>query len=184
MTNHATSLLSMDFLTVPTLTGRVLFVFVLLAHHRRRIVHFNVTDHPTAEWTAQQVIDAFPDDTAPRWVLRDRDAVYGDVFRRRVAGMGISEVISSPSSPWQNPYAERLIGSIRRECLDHMIVLGEQHLRRILTSYCVYYHGARTHLSLAKDAPTPRRIQGIAEGRVVAFAELGGLHHRYERRAA
>jgi len=157
---------------------------VLLAHHRRRIVHFNVTEHPTAEWTAQQVIEAFPDDTAPRWALRDRDAVYGDVFRRRVAGIGISEVISSPSSPWQNPYAERVIGSIRRECLDHVIVLGERHLRRILTSYSVYYHGARTHLSLAKDAPTPRRIQDIADGHVVAFAEVGGLHHRYERRAA
>ena len=110
--------------------------------------------------------------------------MYGDVFRRRVAGIGISEVISSPSSPWQNPYAERLIGSIRRECLDHVIVLGERHLRRILTSYRVYYHGARTHLSLAKDAPTPRRVQDIAEGHVVVFAEVGGLHHRYERRAA
>jgi putative transposase len=184
LTNHVATLVSMDFFTVPTVTGRVLFVFVLLAHHRRRIVHFNVTEHPTAAWTAQQVIDAFPDDTAPRWVLRDRDAVYGDVFRRRVAGVGINEVISSPSSPWQNPYAERLIGSIRRECLDHMIVLGEQHLRRILTSYSNYYHGARTHLSLAKDAPTPRRIQDLAAGDVVAFAEVGGLHHRYECRAA
>jgi putative transposase len=157
---------------------------VLLAYHRRRIVHFNVTEHPTAEWTAQQVIEAFPDDTAPRWALRDRDGVYGDIFRRRIAGMGIGEVISSPSSPWQNPYAERLIGSIRRECLDHMIVLGERHLRRISTSYGVYYHGARTHLALAKDAPTSRRVQDFVEGRVVAFAEVGGLHHRYERRAA
>jgi putative transposase len=184
LTNHVATLVSMDFFTVPTLTGRVLFVFLLLAHHRRRIVHFNITEHPTAEWTAQQVIEAFPDNTAPRWALRDRDAVYGDVFQRRVAGIGISEVISSPSSPWQNPYAERLIGSIRRECLDHVIVLGERHLRRILTSYRVYYHEARTHLSLAKDAPTPRRVQDIAEGHVVAFAEVGGLHHRYERRAA
>jgi putative transposase len=184
LTNHMATLVSMDFLTVPTLTGRVLFVFVLLAHHRRRIVHFNVTEHPTAEWTAQQIIEAFPDDTAPRWALRDRDAVYGDIFRRRMAGIGIREVISSPSSPWQNPYAERLIGSIRRECLDHVIVLGERHLRRMLTSYGVYYHEARTHLSLAKDAPTSRRVHALAEGRVVAFAEVGGLHHRYERRAA
>jgi hypothetical protein len=183
LTNHVDARVD-GFLHLPTLTGRVLFVFVLLAHHRRRIVHFNVTEHPSAEWTAQQVIDAFPDDTAPRWVLRDRDAVYGDVFRRRMAGVGIGEVISSPSSPWQNPYAERLIGSIRRECLDHMIVLGEPHLRKILTSDSNYYHGARTHLSLAKDAPTPRRIQDMAEGDVVAFAEVGGLHHRYERRAA
>ena len=184
LTNHVTSLVSMDFFTVPTLTGRVLFVLVLLTHHRRRIVHLAITEHPTAAWTAQQIIDAFPNDTAPRWLLRDRDAIYGDVFRRRVAGMGITEVITSPSSPWQNPYAERLIGSIRRECLDHVIVLGERHLRRLLTAYLTYYHGARTHLALEKDAPTTRRVQTPTEGPVVAFPEVGGLHHRYERRAA
>jgi transposase InsO family protein len=184
LTNHVTSLVSMDFFTVPTLTGRVLFVLVLLAHHRRRIVHFAITEHPTAAWTAQQVIEAFPNDTAPQWLLRDRDAIYGEAFRRRVAGMGISEVMTSPSSPWQNPYAERLIGSIRRECLDHVIVLGERHLRRLLTAYVTYYHGARTHLALEKDAPTTRRIQTPTEGHVVAFSEVGGLHHRYERRAA
>ena len=117
-------------------------------------------------------------------MLRDRDAIYGEVFRQRVAGMGIGEVLSAPSSPWQNPYAERLIGSITRECLDHVIVLGEQHLRRILTRYTVYYHGARTHLALEKDAPTPRRVHAPIEGPVVAFPEVGGLHHRYERRAA
>jgi putative transposase len=184
LTNHVTSLVSMDFFTVPTLTGRVLFVLALLTHHRRRIVHLTITEHPTAAWTAQQVIDAFPDDTAPQWLLRDRDAIYGDVFRRRVAGMGIAEVITSPSSPWQNPYAERVIGSLRRECLDHVIILSQRHLRRLLARYVSYYHGARTHLSLEKDAPAPRRIQGPTEGRVVAFAEVGGLHHRYERRAA
>jgi putative transposase len=171
-------------LTVPTLTGRVLFVLVLLTHQRRRIIHVNVTEHPTAVWTAQQIIEAFPNDTAPRWLLRDRDAIYGDVFRRRVAGMGIAEVISSPSSPWQNPYAERLIGSIRRECLDHVVVLGERHLRRVLAGYIAYYQESRTHLSLAKDAPTPRRVQNVTEGDVIAFREVGGLHHRYERRAA
>jgi len=148
LTNHVATLVSMDFFTVPTLTGRVLFVLVLLAHHRRRIVHVNITEHPTAVWTAQQVIEAFPDDTAPRWLLRDRDGIYRDTFRRRVAGMGIGEVLWSPSSPWKNPYAERLIGSIRRECLDHVIVLGERHLRRLLTEYLSYYHGARTHLAL------------------------------------
>jgi transposase InsO family protein len=174
----------MDFFTVPTLTGRVLFVLVLLTHHRRQIVHLAATEHPTAAWTAQQIIEAFPNDTAPRWLLRDRDSIYGEVFRRRVAGMGITEVITSPSSPWQNPYAERLIGSIRRECLDHAIVLGERHLRRLLTAYLAYYHGARTHLALEKDAPTPRRVQTPTEGPVVAFPEVGGLHHRYERRAA
>lgn len=184
LTNHVATLVSIDFFTVSTVTGRVLFVFVVLLHHRRRITHFNVTEHPTAAWTAQQMIEAFPDETAPRWLLRDRDATYGEAFGRRVAGIGIGEVLSSPSSPWQNPYAERLIGSIRRECLDHVIVLGERHLRRVLARYTDYYHGARTHLSLAKDAPTPRRVQAPMEGRVVAFSEVGGLHHRYERRAA
>src|SRR2546426_5471906 len=184
LTNHVATLVSMDFFTVPTLTGRVLFILVLLTHQRRRIIHFNITEHPTAAWTAQQMIEAFPDDTAPRWLLRDRDAIYGEVFRRRVAGMGIGDVVSSPSSPWQNPFAERLIGSIRRECLDHVIVLGERHLRRLLTAYVTYYHGARTHLALEKDAPTTRRVQTPTEGPVVAFPEVGGLHHRYERRAA
>jgi putative transposase len=184
LTNHVATLVSIDFFTVPTLTGRVLFVFVVLMHHRRRIVHVNVTEHPTAAWTARQMIEAFPNDTAPRWLLRDRDAVHGDTFRRRIAGMGIGEVLSSPSSPWQNPYSYRLIGSIRRECLDHVIVLGERHLRRILTDYLTYYHGSRTHLSLEKDAPTRRRVQAITEGDVIAFPEVGGLHHRYERRAA
>src|SRR5713101_6497169 len=145
LANHAASLVSMDFFTVPTLTGRVLFVFVLLAHQRRRIVHLAITDHPTAAWTAQQVIEAFPDETAPRWLMRDRDAIYSDVFRRRVAGMGITEVVSAPSSPWQNPYAERLIGSLRRECLDHVIILSQAHLQRMLARYASYYHGSRTH---------------------------------------
>jgi len=184
LTNHVASLVSMDVLTVPTLTGRVRFVLVLLSHHRRRVVHLAVTEHPTAVWTAQQIIEAFPNDTAPRWLLRDRDAIYGDVFRRRVVGMGITEVITSPSSPWHNPYAERLIGSLRRECLDHVIVLGERHLRRLLTAYLAYYHGARTHLALEKDAPVTRRVQTPTEGPVVEFAEVGGLHHRSERRAA
>ena len=184
LTNHVGTLVSMDFFTVSTLTGRVLLVLVLLAHQRRRIIHLNVTEHPTAVWTAQQMIEAFPDDAAPRWLLRDRDAIYGDPFRRRVASMGIGEVMSSPSSPWQNPYAERLIGSIRRECLDHVIVLGERHLRRVLASYMAYYQNSRTHLSLAKDAPTPRRVQAVTEGDVIAVPEVGGLHHRYERRAA
>jgi transposase InsO family protein len=184
LTNHVAALGSMDFFTVQTVTGRILFVFVVLLHHRRRIVHFNVTAHPTAAWTAQQLVEAFPDDTAPRWLVRDRDAIYSEAFRQRVGGMGIEEVVSAPSSPWQNPFAERLIGSIRRDCLNHVVVLGEQHLRRVLPGYFAYYHGSRTHLALAKDAPTPRRVQGVAEGDVIAFREVGGLHHRYERRAA
>jgi putative transposase len=185
LTNHVPALGSMDFFTVPTVTGRrILFVFVVLLHHRRRIVHFNVTEHPTAAWTAQQVVEAFPDDTAPRWLLRDRDAIYGEAFRQRVAGMCIGEVLSAPSSPSQNPYAERLIGSIRRDCLNHVVVLGEQHLRRVLAGYLAYYHESRTHLSLAKDAPTPRRVHGVTEGDVIVIRQVGGLHHRYERRAA
>ena len=184
LTNHVATLVSMDFFTVPTLTGRVLFVLVLLAHQRRRIIHVNITEHPTAAWTAQQMIEAFPDDTAPRWLLRDRDAIYGDVFRRRVAGMGIGEVISSPSSPWQNPYAERLIGSIRRECLDHVIVLGERHLRRLLTAYVAYYHGARTHLALRRTRPRRDAFRRRRKGAWSRSRKSADLHHRYERRAA
>ena len=127
LTNHVASAASMDFFTVSTVTGRVVFVLLVLSHERRRLVHFNVTEHPTAEWTAQQIVDAFPDDTAPRWLLRDRDSIYSDAFRRRLAGMTITDVVSGPASPWQNPFVERLIGSIRRECLDHVIVLNASH---------------------------------------------------------
>ncbi len=154
------------------------------AHHRRRVVHFGVTDHPTASWTGQQIIEAFPDNTAPRYLLRDRDKVYGCDFRERVRGMGIEEVPTAPASPWQRPFVERLIGSIRRDCLDHVIILGERHLRTILKSYLEYYHRSRTHLGLAKDTPEPRAVQPPKLGAVVELPEVGGLHHRYERRAA
>ena len=184
LANHVPNLVSLDFFTVPTAGLRVLFVLVVLAHHRRRVVHFNVTEHPTAHWTAQQIVDAFPHDTVPSYILRDRDHVYGHVFRQRVKGMGIGEVLTAPHSPWQNPFAERLIGSIRRECLDHILVLSELHLRRILTAYCAYYHRARTHLSLHKDAPDVRPLEPPEAGRVVALPEVGGLHHRYVRQAA
>jgi len=162
----------------------VLYVLVVLAHDRRRVVHFNVTEHPTAAWTAQQMIEAFPEETAPRFLLEDRDQIYGEEFRRRVAGMRIEEVMTAPHNPWQSPYVERLIGSIRRECLNHVIVLGENHLRRIMRSYIAYYHRSRTHLSLCKDAPEPRAKQPPDLGTVIEIAEVGGLHHRYERRAA
>src|SRR3989442_12848382 len=152
-------LVSIDFFTVPTAGLRVLFVLVVLAHDRRRVLHFNVTEHPTAAWTAQQIVDAFPDAAAPSSLLRDRDKISGHSFRQRVKGMGIDEILTAPYSPWQNPFAERLIGSVRRECLDHVLVLSERHLRRILTRYFVYYHRARTHLSLEKDAPDMRPIQ-------------------------
>jgi hypothetical protein len=184
LANHIGDLVSIDFFTVPTARLRVLFVLVLLAHHRRRVVHFNVTEHPTAAWTAQQIVDAFPDESAPAYLLCDRDQVYGRQFRHRVKGMGVAEVLTTPQSPWQNPFADRLIGSIRRECLDHVVVLGERHLRRILTRYFAYYHRTRTHLSLEKDAPDGRPIEPPSLGAVLAIPEVGGLHHRYIRRAA
>ena len=184
LANHVRDLVALDFFTVPTARLRVLFVLVVLVHHRRRVVHFNVTDHPTAHWTAQQVVDAFPDDSAPSYLLRDRDSVYGHVFRERVKGMGVGEVLAAPQSPWQNPFVERLIGSIRRECRNHVLVLGERHLRRTLARYFAYYHRARTHLALDKDAPLGRRIERPGLGRVISIREVGGLHHRYVRRAA
>jgi len=184
LANHVKDLVSVDFFTVPTVTFRVVFVFIVLAHHRRRVIHFNVTQQPTAAWTAQQIVEAFPWDTAPCYFLRDRDGIYGDYFKRRVDGTGIDEVPIAARSPWQSPYVERLIGSIRRECLDHMIVLNEQHLRRILASYLRYYHSVRTHLSLEKDTPEGRRAQPPAAGKVIALPHVGGLHHEYVRLAA
>jgi len=184
LTNHLTSAAAVDFFTVPTLTGRVLFVLVVLSHCRRRIVHFNITEHPTATWAAQQIVEAFPDDTAPRSLHRDRDSIYSESFRQRVAGLGIAEVVSAPARPWQNPYVERLIGSIRRECLDHLIVLNASHLRRTLTMYERYYHRSRTHLGLEKDAPDPRPVSPPSAGPIIVIPEVGGLHHRYERQAA
>src|SRR6266581_1870222 len=184
LTNHVPDLVSLDFFTVPTARLRVLFVFVVLAHDRRRVLNFNVTEHPSAAWTAQQIVDAFPDDSAPSYLLRDRDSVYAHVFRQRVKGMGVGEVLTAPHSPWQNPFAERLIGSIRRECLNHVRVLGERHLRRTLARYFAYYHRARTHLSLDKDAPHGRPIERPELGKVISIREVGGLHHRYVRRAA
>jgi putative transposase len=184
LNNHVRDLVSVDFFTVPTISFRVLFVFVVLAHHRRRHIHFNVTAHPSAEWTTQQIVQAFPWDTAPRYLIRDRDSVYGQDFRLRVQVMGIQEVLTAPRSPWQNAYAERLVGSIRRECLDHVVVLNESSLRRLLKSYFDYYQGSRTHLALAKDAPESRAVQPPQLGRVIELPQVGGLHHRYERRAA
>ena len=146
-----------------------------------RIVHFNVTTNPTARWTAQQIVEAFPFDTAPRFLPRDRDGIYGEYFRHRVEHMGIEEVLIAPRSPWQNPYAERAIGSIRRECLDHVIVLNEDHLHRILAEYFEYYHQARAHLSLDRNSPIPRQVCPPEQGKVVARAYLGGLHHWYTR---
>jgi putative transposase len=182
--NHMKQTASMDFFTVPTATFRVLFVFLVLSHDRRRIVHFNVTEHPTENWTAQQIREAFPWDKAPRYLIRDRDAIFGKDLVATTQGMGIEEVIIAPRSPWQNPYVERLIGSIRRECLDHIIVWNERSLRRILRRYFHYYERSRTHLALAKDAPVPRAVDQPENGRIEAIPQVGGLHHRYQRRAA
>lgn len=184
LNNHVDDLVAIDFFVVPTVRFKVLFVLVVLRHHRRRVVHFNVTENPTAEWTARQIVEAFPWDDAPRYLLRDRDGVYGKHFRNRVRGMGVAEVMTAPQSRWQNAYAERLIGTIRRECLDHVIVLNEEHLRRVLRSYFSYYHDWRTHLSLDMDCPEPRQIQDAQEEEVLEVPAVGGLHHHYERRAA
>ena len=182
--NHAKELVALDFFTVPTATFRVLFVLVILSHDRRRILHFNVTQHPSAEWTARQLLEAYGTDDSPRFLVRDRDAIYGETFRRQVAALKIQEVLTAPRSPWQNAYAERVIGSIRRECLNHLIVLSEHHLRRILRSYMDYYNETRTHLSLDKDTPEGRRIQPPDQGKVFQLKRVGGLHHEYIRRAA
>src|ERR1700731_599094 len=179
--NHAKQLVSVDFFTVPTIRFQILYVFLVLAHDRRRILHFNVTAHPTAEWTGQQLREAFPFDQLPRYLLRDRDAIFGNAFRKDVKAMGIKEVLSAPRSPWQRAYVERVIGTLRRECLDHMIVLNEASLYRHVKSFLAYYHESRTHLSLAKDTPEPRPVHRPELGAVIAIPQVGGLHHRYER---
>ena len=182
--NHLKDLVSIDFFTVPTVKFRILFGFLVLSHNRRRALHCNVTDHPTAEWTGQQLVEAFPWDSVYRYLIRDRDGIYGQDFTRRVNALGIKQVLIAPCSPWQNPYVERVIGSIRRECLDHVVVFNEKHLRRVLRSYLRYYRASRTHLALGKDSPDSRSVELPGRGEVVAFPEVGGLHHRYTRRAA
>ena len=184
LANHAKDLVSSDFFVVPTVFFRVLFVFVILSHDRRRPVHVAVTEYPTAEWVAHQLLEAFPWDSAPRYLLRDRDGSYGEKFGEAARWLDIREVLTAAQSPWQNAYVERLIGSIRRECLDHVIILNETGLRRILRSYFEYYERTRTHLSLGKDAPISRPIQTADLGRIVEVPQVGGLHHRYERIAA
>ena len=183
LTNHASQIMAADLFVVPTVTFRLLFVLVILEHDRRRIAHVAVTEHPTAAWTAQQLRNAFPDDHAPRYLLHDRDGAFAAVATT-VADMNIQTVRTAPRSPWQNAYVERVIGSIRRECLDHVIVMNEAGLRRVLASYVAYYMRSRTHLSLAKDSPVPRLVQARSVGAIVVTSEVGGLHHRYDRVAA
>src|SRR5712672_671888 len=177
--NHSTGIGAMDFLIVPTAGFRLLFVLVILRHERRRLISLSVTAHPTAEWIAHQITDAFPWDEAPEYIIRDRDASYGQAVTKRLAAMGIRDHPTAARSPWKNEQAERLIGSIRRECLDHIVVFGEAHLRRILAAYAGYYNELRTHLSLGKDSPGHRPVQRL--GQLAAQPILGGLHHQYCR---
>jgi putative transposase len=179
LNNHVGQIVSVDFFTVPTITLKVLYVFVVLAHRRREVLHFNVTDHPTAEWIAQQVLEACAYRDAPKYLIRDRDRVYGSTVRERLQALRIQEVLTAPASPWQNAYVERLIGSIRRECLNHFVILNARHLKRTLSSYFDYYQRSRTHLALAKDCPTPQTVLG--QGKIIRIPYLGGLHHCYKR---
>jgi len=182
--NQAEGIAAIDMFVVASASFRLLYVMIILARDRRKIMRTAVTEHPTAAWLSRQVTEGFPWDTAPRYLLRDRDASYGSEFCSRVEAMGITEVITAPRSPWQNAYVERVIGSIRRECLDHIVIFNERHLCRVLSGYVDYYHRTRTHLSLDKDCPDSRSIQHRSVGRVVAIPKVGGLHHRYERLAA
>jgi transposase InsO family protein len=177
--NHTARIAATDFLIVPTIGFRLLFVLVVLRHQRRRLISLSVTANPTAEWIARQITDAFPWNEAPDYLIRDRDASYGPAVTRRLAAMGIRDHPTAPRSPWQNGHAERLIGSIRRECLDHVVVFGDTHLRRILADYAGYYNELRTHLSLDKDSPAHRPIQRF--GQLATRPILGGLHHQYGR---
>src|SRR2546426_2411297 len=178
---HIGEIVAIDFFVVPTLTFHLLFGFLILRHDRRELVHVNVTVHPTAAWAAQQLVESFPEETAPKYLLRDRDAIYGDVFVRRVKGLGTSEILIAPPAPRQNPFAERVIGAIRRECLDQIIVIQERHLRRLLRSYLAYYNATRPHQALHSNSPHLRDVQPPPCGRIVAIPQVGGLHHRYQR---
>lgn len=177
--NHADAVASIDLFVVPTISFRLLYGFLVLRHSRREILWLGVTAHPTAEWIARQLTEACGWSEPPRYIIRDRDRAYGGAFIRRLGAMGIRDRPISARSPWQNGYAERLIGSIRRDCLDHVVVFGEQHLRHLLSCYQRYYNEVRPHLALKKDSPIPREIQ--REGRVLSLPILGGLHHRYVR---
>jgi transposase InsO family protein len=177
--NHAEAIAAIDMCMVPTLTFERLFAFLVLGHSRRQLLWFEVTRHPTAAWLARQITEAFPWASTPAYLVRDNDRAYGQVFTSRVTAMGIRDRPISPGSPWQNGIAERLIGTLRRECLDHMVIFGEAHLRRILSAYAVYYNQTRTHLALNKDCPLERPIQRF--GSVAAIPVLAGLHHQYAR---
>ena len=169
----------MDLFVVPTISFRLLHGFLILHHGRREILWIGTTSHPSADWIARQLTEAFGWEEAPRYIIRDRDRAYGDIVVRRLRAMGIRDRPTAPRSPWQNGYCERLIGSIRRDCLDHVVVFGERHLRHLLRSYANYYNQTRTHLSLNKDSPVTRPVETV--GRILPVPILGGLHHQYVR---
>lgn len=177
--NNADAIVAIDLCVVPTLTFECLFAFLVVGHGRRRLLWFAVTRHPTAEWLARQIVEAFPWDAAPTYLVRDNDGAYGRAFTSRIRTMGIRDRPISPRSPWQNPYVERLIGTLRRDCLDHVLIFGERHLRQVLTAYSLYYNEARTHLGLSKDAPLGRAVQ--RSGQITVTPVLSGLHHHYAR---
>jgi putative transposase len=183
LANHVGQIMATDFFVVPTATYRLLFVLVILAHERRRVVHVAVTDHPTSAWTAQQLRNAFPYEDCPAYLLHDRDGAFTGIAGT-LAAMQIRDVVTAPRSPWQNAYVERFIGSVRRECLDHAIAVSAPGLQRVVKDYVAYYMRSRTHLSLDKDSPTPRPVMPPTAGRIVAVPEVNGLHHRYDRAAA
>lgn len=180
--NHSAEIVSLDFFTVPTITFRILYVLVFLSHDRRKIIHFNVTDHPTSEWATQQLRNAFYDQEIPKFLIRDRDNIFAEDFTQNVSALGFRPILTAYRAPWQNGFVERLIGSIRRDCLDHLIIVNESHLRKCLKRYFHYYHNQRTHLGLSKDSPEPRRVDAV--GKIERVAVANGLHHFYFRRAA
>jgi transposase InsO family protein len=180
---HLAGTIAIDFLTVPTVTFNVLYVFFVLSLDRRRLLHVNVTAHPYAEWAAQQIVEAVGFDTSIARLIRDRDRIYGARFDARVNHLGIEQVRIAPRAPWQNGCAERFVATLRRELLDHVIVLGERHLLRLVREHMRYYNEDRPHMALQGDTPVSRAVQVPGSGRVVALARVGGLHHRYARAA-
>jgi len=181
--NHTHESLAIDFAVVPTITFEIIYVFFILSVDRRRMLHFNVTKHPTAQWTAQQVVEACPFEAPGRFLFRDNDKIYDADFKDRVDGLELTHVKTAYRSPWQDPFAERWIGGLRRDCLDHVIAVNERQLRRVIGSYLEYFHEDRTHLGLGKETPVPRAVEPSEMGKVVALSRVGGLHHRYSRQA-
>jgi transposase InsO family protein len=182
--NESKAICACDFFVVPTITFHLLFVFVVLSHDRRKLLHFNVTSSPTSEWTGQQIVNAFPYDTAPKFLIRDNDSIYGRYFDKCVNGLGIRQIRTAFKAPKMNGLCERVIGTLRRECTNHVIVFGENHLRRILREYVEYYNKHRTHMSLGRDSPEHREIERPIDGKIRKIPILGGFHHRYTRKAA